>query len=478
MVGKINSSIGKTTEGIGKAFSGSSFGKGFGKTLEGMGKEFSKIPGVSAVGQGMAAGGGAEAGAGGAMASMAGSMTALVGIGLVISAALAIVSAFFEAVGPIIKVMSKTLTAMMLILLMPLLRILLPYLPAVIKALIGASQWLAGIFTIMLNVMGKWLQAIWNSLMKVGEKIGLAFEALGRGDLAGFFANILGAGVELLISAMIGLAGPILFGLATAIVENLPQIITAIQTVFAGAAEVLKNTINAIGMAVFGEEQWTKIKSVIEFIRDKIFSAEGVWGKVKTAIDFIGTSIFGEEIWGKIQAAITFLQENVFSIDGLWANIKGVVNYIGEQVFGTDMWTKIKQAIADVNKMIDDEWQTIIKTLQDIGALLLPIAQGFQGILNWISSWSPPKSGGGGGGGKAGDFISRPGMGVQAFSAGDTVIGVKNPGAIGGNVTINNIFHIDPRVDKGELKRIVEQVGRNQGRELRTRTSYTGGFYA
>ena len=475
IVGQLNSSMGKTTEKLGKAFETSGFGKGFTKTLSGLQKDFAKIPGVKAMGEGMAAGGGAGAGAGGAMAGIAGSLTALVGIGLVISAALMIVSAFFEAVGPIIKVMSKVLTAMMLILLMPFLRILLPYLPSVIKALIGMSQWLAGIFTIMINVVGKWLQAIWNSLLKVGEKVGGAFEALGRGDIGGFFENILGAGVELLTGAMISMAGPILFGLAVAIIENLPQIIEAISIVFAGAAEVFKGLINALGTSIFGEERWANIKSTIAYIRDEVFAKEGLWNKIQAAVSFIGASVFGKETWTKIKDAITYLQENIFSIDGLWANIKGVVDYIGESVFGTDLWTRMKQAIEDIKTMLEDKWGKIKTALEDIYDALSPIVFGLQGILSWISSWSPPRSDTTTP--PATDFISRPGMAIQPFSPEDTVIGVKEPGALGG-VVVQNTFHIDARVDKAELRQLFTKFAREQARELRKRTSYPGGFYA
>jgi len=48
--------------------------------------------------------------------------------------------------------------------------------------------------------------------------------------------------------------------------------------------------------------------------------------------------------------------------------------------------------------------------------------------------------------GRYDDFISRPGMGAQSFSPQDTIIGVKNPGSLGGtniNINIENLSGLD-----------------------------------
>ena len=489
IVGKINSSIGKTTEGISKSFGESGFGKGFGKTLKSMGKSFAKIPGVGAVGEGAAAGAAEGGGAGGAMAGIAGSLTALVGIGLVISAALMIVSAFFEAVGPIIKVMSKVLTAMMLIMLMPLLRILLPYLPTIIKALISTSQFLAKIMTVLLNVVGKWLKSIWDSLLKVGEKVGAAFEALGKGDVAGFFKNILGAGVDLLIAAMVTIAGPILFGLASVFKENLPAIISVIVLALEAAFVAVKNILVDFASNVFGTETGNRIKTALDSIQTALFSEDlGFWDRIKGVINAIGVFVFGEETWASIKDAVKFVSD-IFTVEGIWTKIKEAVDYIGETVFGKGIWEDIKQAITDVNTMIANEWQTIIATLKDVGAALKPIADMFQEINKPVGPSLADRF-------FAGDFfkfpkpdittsdtvhdfISRPGMGVQSFSPSDTIFGMKNPKNMGGkDIVINNTLNVSADVDKEKFRKILVEFAREQGRELRKKVSYMGGTYA
>jgi len=83
------------------------------------------------------------------------------------------------------------------------------------------------------------------------------------------------------------------------------------------------------------------------------------------------------------------------------------------------------------------------------------------------------------GSGTAGDFISRPGMGIQSFSPNDTIVGMKDLGGLGGGgVNITNNFKIDASVDKTEMKRILSQFSRDQAREVRNKVSYVGGLYS
>ena len=101
--------------------------------------------------------------------------------------------------------------------------------------------------------------------------------------------------------------------------------------------------------------------------------------------------------------------------------------------------------------------------------------------LTWkLLTYKPPTStfSGGGGGGFAGDFISRPGMGVQKFSPDDTVIGTKGGMGASGGITINNTFNVDASVDKTQLMDIFNKFSRQQARDIRMKTSYAGGFYA
>ena len=73
-------------------------------------------------------------------------------------------------------------------------------------------------------------------------------------------------------------------------------------------------------------------------------------------------------------------------------------------------------------------------------------------------------------GGEAKDFISRPGTGMEKFSAKDTIIGVQDPGALGGGGTdmtvtneklqemINEIITLRTSMDSGQ-KKLTKKVG-------------------
>lgn len=75
------------------------------------------------------------------------------------------------------------------------------------------------------------------------------------------------------------------------------------------------------------------------------------------------------------------------------------------------------------------------------------------------------------------DFISRPGSGIQAFSPNDTIIGMKNPGALGGT-TINNYLTVSAGVDRNEFRKILSEFNREQAKGMRSKTSYVSGVYA
>jgi len=440
--------------------------KGLGQVMAPISEDLSEImkttmagfKGARAAGAGIgeAAGAGAAAGreAAGAMggigpmlAEMRGGIAAMVGMLAIISVAMLIVSAFFEAVGPLIKVMVKILSAMILLMLIPVLRIILPYLPGIVRALISLSKWLGEIFGVLAGVMIDWLKSMWNSLVIIADKITSAFGKLAKGDIIGFFTDIFGAGIEAILLIIKGAIGPFLWGIADAIVKNAPAIIEFLMTTLTGIWDIIKLSINWIGEFVFGKETWTQIKNAVKFI------------------------------------------QSIFTVEGLWTQIKAAIDFIGESVFGKGLWEQIKQAIKDVNDMINDEWANIIQTLKDIGAALKPILDFLHpprkepesremavmlGETPVVTGTYAP--GGTKYGPRIDDFISRPGMGIQSFSPSDTIIGTK--GGMGGGVTVNNTFNIDAGVDSSRLKEILSKFAREQARELRMRTSYSGGVYA
>lgn len=56
--------------------------------------------------------------------------------------------------------------------------------------------------------------------------------------------------------------------------------------------------------------------------------------------------------------------------------------------------------------------------------------------------------------------------------------GLLGKGNEGGNVYVTNNITVSPGADKGEMKKLFSDFAREQGRELRRRTSYVGGIYA
>ncbi len=372
-------------------------------------------------GGGIAAGVGALGG-GGVLVAL-GAIAALL---TVISVSMMLISAFFDAVGPIIKVVVKMISAMILILLMPFLKRGLP-------VLFGILKWMIQ--------MAKGISTFADQFMTYMEKL---------------FGRVLAGDPMAIVELILGPIGMLGIFLAKKLVEFLAVI------------------------------DW---QGIIDSIIPLLESAFTILGE---AINAFGTAVFGEETWGKIQAAIRFIQ-TVLAPGGLWENIKGVIDYIGTEVFGEGVWENIKNTIAEVNNLIINEWANIIQTLKDVGAVLSPIASMFQsikpsvgvglGVAKTMGLGTGLVTGighaigsafGFGGGGMVGDFISRPGMALQSFSPSDTIIGTKTPGAIGG-VNITNNLNVSAGVDKSEFRKLLTEFSRQQGRELRNRTSYYGG---
>lgn len=65
-------------------------------------------------------------------------------------------------------------------------------------------------------------------------------------------------------------------------------------------------------------------------------------------------------------------------------------------------------------------------------------------------------------GGTEQDFIQRPGMPATSFSPNDTIIGMKNPGSMGSNVTINSPITINATVNSGiDMNKLSQQIEGN-----------------
>ncbi len=405
--------------------------KFFGKRGQVMGE---MPPAISPVGIGQGAGGEnigqAAAGVGGG-GGMMGAITTMVGLLTVISISMILISAFFDAVGPIIKVVMKMFSAIILILLMPFLKRGLPL--------------LFGMLT--------WLIKIAKGLSGFADKLLSRFEDLIGRALTGDPMAI----IELLF-------GPVGM-LSIFIFKKLTEFLASVDW-------------NAV------------VASVIPLIN-------AAFETVAALIDGLGIAVFGEEIWGKIKEGIAFIQQ-LFSPEGIWNSIKGAIEYIGTEIFGEGVWEDIKTELAKVGAMLDTTWGDIIDSLESIGEKLKPIVEFWENIIapksstdggdfpTKIKTFSTsildslgidvPTPGDNDDGDEALDFISRPGMGIQKFSPSDTIIGTK--GGMSGGINITNNLNVSAGVDKAEFRKILTELNRQQARELRTRTSYFGGAYA
>jgi hypothetical protein len=383
------------------------------------------------LGEGGGGGGGiaaAPAGGGGGMMTALGTIA---GILVAISVATALIAAFFEAVGPFIKVVFKLLSAIMLILLVPFLKRIMPLIAGFFKWLIENSKMIA-------DGIDKMLSSLENL---VGRAMG--------GDLI--------AWIELMLAPFFLLIGPALFA------------------IFKAVTDLLQNT------------DWTKVLNdffaviipVVSGFIGGLFSGD-TWSKIKEVINLIGTSIFGETIWTGIKNAIHFIQTKIFPEkgEGVWYKIMQAINWIWNEVFGGvaggGLWGLIQTALSAASTMLTDKWASIGAALSNAldlinNALKVPgkvaeVGGGlYQGLVDFLTG--KPKEA---------DFISRPGSGTQAFSSDDTIIGMKNPGALGGT-TINNYLTVSAGVDRNEFRKILSDFNREQAKGMRSKTSYFGG---
>ena len=400
----------------------------------------------------------------GAGGGVMGTLGLILGVLIVVSAAMMLIGAFFDAVGPIIKVVMKMISAMILILLMPFLKRGLPVLFGILKWMISAA---------------KGISSLVEGIMSYFEK--LVGRAMG-GDV--------GAILELIVSWIFGPIGMLIMYLGPKIIEFL-----------AG--------IDWKGLVT------TKVLPILE----------GAFNIIKSAVDGIGNTIFGEETWAKIRGAVVFIA-NLFNENGIWQAIQAGIDYIGESIFGKGIWEEMKKAVDEIGLFLDNGFVKIMAALTDTGNAIEVIATHFRNMAAWYGGSGPSLveqlfAGKGGSaygeapgmawvggtigvsGGEGGnimtpptaaewdeqfakdhpdwevntgvsDFISRPGGEITPFSPNDTIIGVKDTGKLGGANITNNLY-VSAGVDKKEFKKLLTDFSRQQGRELRNRTSYYGG---
>jgi len=430
-----------------------------GLNLIGLGKKYSggmsaekMFPAGSTI-MGGAKGAAAKTTSGGGMMGTLGTIASLL-VG--ISVAMLLISAFFEAVGPFMKVVFKVLSAIILILLMPFLKRIMPFMAGFFKWLINVSQWIA-------KGVDKLLSLVEGLLGKAASGDPVAIIELLLGPIG-------------IIAAMIG---PKLLEIFSKIDWN---------AILTGMFDAAKGVLVAITSTLFGENFGERVNKLLTGIETALLGPDqDFWTRVGGVVNSIGTFVFGEETWTAIKDGITFIK-GIFSPEGIWNSIKGVIDWIGINVFGKDLWTKIKDAIGELDAALSTEWANIISTLHAVAQDLNTILSAF-GMLKPQDLPEPYQLGqltaeknrewhGVEGTFAVGqDFISRPGSRMQAFSPDDTIIGMKNPGALGGT-TINNYLTVSAGVDRNEFRKILSDFNREQAKGMRSKTSYIGGVYA
>ncbi len=335
---------------------------------------------------------------------------------------IALIAAFFDAVGPIMKILFKTLSAVILILLTPFLKLFIPLLRAGIPALINFSKLIA-----------ERVQKLFDAF-----KLPEAFQKLAEGDIKGFF-----------------------------------------ETVFSGLAPGIKTWIDLI---------LDDFAFIFGFLPEPF---KDVFDKIIVAARFVNDKLFGDSGW--------FLKFVV-----------GIAEVVDILFGGGGLWLKIISGLLNVKDNLLPVFNSIVDALSDflgkIRALL-----GFFGIGGGSGGGSGGGGGGGGGavggspqnsrflagnfsrvrglgtspdfldlvrdvtGGSFGDFISRPGQSPVSFSPGDTIIGTKNPGALGGGgMTVNQTININADVDVGSLRRKIEEANREMIAEWKRQGSFVG----
>ena len=77
-----------------------------------------------------------------------------------------------------------------------------------------------------------------------------------------------------------------------------------------------------------------------------------------------------------------------------------------------------------------------------------------------------------------GGIVTSPTLAMIGESGPEAVIPLGRGGGMGSDVYVTNHITVSPKADKEEMKKMFSTFAREQGRELRRRTSYIGGVYA
>jgi len=220
--------------------------------------------------------------------------------------------------------------------------------------------------------------------------------------------------------------------------------------VFLPLMPLYKDLLKGLSKLVGAIAKITKPGGASEFVQEK---GKGVAAIVAGILIAVGSVIlFAVGGWvvvllGAIVAIIITFWEDIANLFiSAWDNIiSPAFQWIGEQV--RTLWEGVIlpawMFLSEVGLWI---WEQILKPawnfLSEVGSWIWNIisspfrwlADKVNSIISWFSNvGSRVKSSIN----PFNDFIQRPGQGPTAFSPQDTIIGVKNPGSLGGSTTIN-----------------------------------------
>jgi phage-related protein len=157
---------------------------------------------------------------------------------------------------------------------------------------------------------------------------------------------------------------------------------------------------------------------------------------IKKAIEVvtIGISKFATFITENKDEISAFFTGLVEVFKTLWTVLKPIVKLLGE-IF--------KLIVKIVTKIAESKFGQALGGAVKFGAKLVGL--GAETVASGVSGVSE----------KFGDFIQRPGQNATRFSPQDTVIGVKNPNALGGGMTVN--IGVVQGTDPNDLSNALQQ---------------------
>ena len=192
-------------------------------------------------------------------------------------------------------------------------------------------------------------------------------------------------------------------------------------------------------------------------------------------------SNLGKWFWDLLIGIINLSVQVLTGLGGwLWTLLTDLINATVQVMsgFGSWLWETLTNLLSNgLNALIGlggwllGQIQSVISGAIDfirnnLGALVGKAGAALGGIFGGVGS-------------KKGDFLMRPGQAPVEFSSGDTIIGAKNPSAIGGgggNITYAPVYHVDAGADSEKMRKMFEEHDREFLTRLRNLGTFGGRF--